>query len=165
MCRKAAHEPCGWIVRQGIKAGGGEGWAGQRQGNGLEGKCDFPQVMKSNCCHFLGSNFGSGKPGGEKSGMGSRKSRKKEPLLERRPLSTLNNRFALATVTRITWITLEQRGRDHHCHRRQHLQHASTYAYFFGILLSYNKNNMNMNLTYAISYVTAYLAEGKILGA
>ena len=41
------------------------GGTGQRQRNGLEGKCDFPQVMKSNCCHFLGSSFGSGEPRGE----------------------------------------------------------------------------------------------------
>ena len=123
ICRKAAHKASEYCETRHQSWGS----AGQRQRNGLEGKCDFPQVMKSNCCHFLGSNFGSGEPGGE-IGCGVKKEEKKEPFLERRPLSTLSNRFALATITR---ITLEQRDLDHHCHRRQHLlQHLYICRHF-----------------------------------
>ena len=76
--------------------------AGQRQQNGLEGKCDFPQVLKSNCCHFLGSSFGSGKPGRKSGIMGSRKSKKIGAISGEKTLApTLSNRFALTTKQKL----------------------------------------------------------------
>ena len=95
--------------------------------------------------------------------MGSRKRRK------RRPLSPVSNRFALATITR---ITLGQRGLYHHFFsffsfkilqypsKRDSTKHKCTITIILAVISKHHKNNMNIN----VIYVTANLEEGEILG-
>ena len=77
------------------------------------GKCDFPQVMKSNWCHFpvfpdqiLGQLRAAGV---KKRGMGSRKIRKRARAETKEKTSLLLDRFSLTTMR----ITLGQRSLGH----------------------------------------------------